>query len=170
MELFGYSDHESQALHLSQYLHKGAQVFNPGDLETQPLYLESPTFPVDACVPAYLLTEADLELTLRDEAAHSLEVLLEGAMQLAVAAEAAKELQIGSDGSIGIAVGESASEAVTAAEVASASIVICREAEETVTIDPVATEPTTEQLPPAIVVVVLQPMASFVLIADLCEV
>ena len=50
MELYCYSDHESQALHLGPLLTSGFMV-SSGDLETQPLFLELVFLEVlpDAC-------------------------------------------------------------------------------------------------------------------------
>lgn len=69
MELYGYSDHESQAIHLGPLLTSGCSA-TPGDLETQPLFLELEFLVLipDACTTLDIGPDAIALMRIRQDA------------------------------------------------------------------------------------------------------
>jgi hypothetical protein len=107
MQLYGFSDHESQLLPLSPNLYTWTMV-SPGDLETQPLWLRVviPEAIPDACrtlvigpdASAYLEVPADADPTLliRPDADAELhdDALAEILLRIAADAEVTMDLQL----------------------------------------------------------------------------
>jgi hypothetical protein len=169
MQLFAYSDRSAQALHLSQYLLSNTQLFVPGDIETQPIYMDFELPGTDACLTLEILPLAELGILLQAESQLSVLGLAEGQLQIEVEDESEMSLLLDAE----------AQQSLVASAEGGLSLELLPETETSLEVGPMAeietepvepeAEPAPETLPEADLTITVLPDASFVLVAEICE-
>jgi len=101
MQLFGYSDNESQGLHLNPFM-TARLLVGPGSDETQPLWLSSPIRPriIDACWPLEVGREAPWWLDFDGDMQRILDVAGQGACDVEVPVNAWRDLELNRQGQL----------------------------------------------------------------------